>query len=205
MGERMTKTPTTQPVTVSRRYPAAPLVGVAAVVIDARGRLLLVKRGRPPRTGSWGLPGGLLDLGERLVDGARREVYEETGVEADIRDVVGTFEPLELDGEGRIEYHYVVIDFWAHYVRGQASAQDDAADVAWASIDELDFYDLSPEIARRTRVRPCRLAGRRLSPRLAHPPRQQYPESAGSIQTCVALFLPRHPSCVETQQRAYYP
>ncbi len=146
MGERMTNDP---------NHPAGHCVTPLSCGPSGRrrsrrhrrpdGRLLLVKRGRPPRAGSWGLPGGLLDLGERLADGARREVYEETGVEADVRDVVGTFEPLELDGEGRIEYHYVVIDFWAHYVRGQASAQDDADDVAWASIDELDLYDLNTE------------------------------------------------------------
>lgn len=135
----------TQPVTVSRRYPAAPLVGVAAVVIGHDGRALLVKRGRPPRAGTWGLPGGLLDLGERLADGAHREVMEETGIEADIRDVIGTFEPLERDHDGRIEYHYVVIDFWAAYVSGEPHAHDDADEVAWVALTELDGYDLNPE------------------------------------------------------------
>lgn len=141
----MTRSPDPQPVTARRRYPEAPLVGVAAVVIDAGGRVLLVKRGRPPRAGSWGLPGGLLDLGERLRDGARREVLEETGVEAEIRDVVGTFEPLEFDSDGRVEYHYVVIDFWAQYICGDPSAQDDADDVTWAAAHDLDRFDLSPE------------------------------------------------------------
>ena len=60
----------TKPITAQRRYPQAPLVGAAAAVFDAAGRVLLVRRGRPPRQGQWGLPGGLLDLGERLVDGA---------------------------------------------------------------------------------------------------------------------------------------
>ena len=62
----------TQPVTARRRYPDAPLVGVAAAVFNAAGEVLLAKRSRPPRAGSWGLPGGLLDLGETLEDGARR-------------------------------------------------------------------------------------------------------------------------------------
>ena len=141
----MSNAPTTQPVTVQRRYPQAPLVGVAAVVIDEGGRVLLVKRGSPPRAGSWGLPGGLLDLGERLADGARREVYEETGIVADVKEIVGTFEPLQLDSQGRIEYHYVVIDFWAQYVRGDACAQDDADDVIWAGAGELDRFHLNEE------------------------------------------------------------
>ena len=135
----------TQPVTISRRYPQAPMVGAAAAVLDDSGRMLLVKRGRPPRAGTWGLPGGLLDLGERLADGARREVLEETGVECDVREVVDTFEPLQIDDDGRIEYHYIVIDFWARYIRGQAVAQDDADDVAWVSLDELDEYELNAE------------------------------------------------------------
>ncbi len=135
----------TQPVTASRRYPSAPMVGVAAAVIRDDGEMLLVKRGHPPRAGTWGLPGGLLDLGEKLVDGARREVLEETGVQCDVRDVVGTFEPLELDDEGRIEYHYVVIDFWARYVGGVPDAKDDAADVAWVGVDKLGDYEIAGE------------------------------------------------------------
>ena len=138
----------TQPVTAPRRYPAAPMVGVAAVVIDTQGRVLLVKRGQPPRAGSWGLPGGLLELGERLADGVRREVQEETGVESEVRDVVGTFEPIQLDSQGRIEYHYVVVDFWARYIDGEACAQDDADAVAWASLHELDRYRLSDDTRR---------------------------------------------------------
>jgi 8-oxo-dGTP diphosphatase len=140
--------PATQPVTAQRRYPAAPLVGVAAAVIDTQGRVLLVKRGRPPRAGSWGLPGGLLDLGERLTDGASREVQEETGVEIEVKDVVGTFEPIQLDEQGRIEYHYVVIDFWARHIRGEPRAQDDADAVAWVSQQHLDHYHLSADTRR---------------------------------------------------------
>ncbi len=135
----------TQPVTLSRRYPDAPMVGVAAAVIRDDGHILLVKRGRPPRAGTWGLPGGLLDLGEKLAAGAQREVLEETGVLCDVHEVVGAFEPLVLDDDGRIEYHYIVIDFWASYVSGQPKASDDAADVAWAAIDELDDYEVNDE------------------------------------------------------------
>lgn len=148
MSERSGDTPQSvenRPVTTRRRYPAAPLVGVAAAVVNEEGRMLLVKRGRPPRAGSWGLPGGLLDLGERLAHGAQREVLEETGVVCDVKDVVGTFEPLVVDDDGQIEYHYVVIDFWASYVSGEAVAQDDADDVAWVSRFELDEYELNEE------------------------------------------------------------
>jgi ADP-ribose pyrophosphatase YjhB (NUDIX family) len=122
-----------------------PVVGAAAAVFDAAGRVLLVQRGRPPRVGQWGLPGGMLELGERLADAAAREVREECGVEIAIGGVAGVFEPVTRDDQGRIEYHYVVIDFWAHYVRGDACAGDDAAGVAWVALDEVEAYALLPE------------------------------------------------------------
>jgi len=133
------------PHPVRRRYPDAPLVGVAAAVFDAAGRVLLVQRGRPPRAGSWGLPGGLLEVGESLVAGVRREVREECGVEIAVGDVAGVFEPITRDEEGRVEYHYVVIDFWASWLSGEAHPHDDAAAVAWAAIDALDAYNLLPD------------------------------------------------------------
>ena len=135
----------TRPVTLNRRYPEAPLVGVAAVIFDRAGRVLLVKRGRPPRAGTWGLPGGLLDLGERLVDGVRREVREECGVEIEVGGLLAAFEPMQWDDEGRLEYHYVVLDYWARLVSGEAAASDDAAALAWVRREELDRYTLSAD------------------------------------------------------------
>lgn len=135
----------TTPVTLPRRYPSAPLVGVAAAVFNDTGEVLMVKRGRPPGKGDWGLPGGLLDLGETLKAGAAREVREECNVEIDVGEVVATFEPLFWDNEGRVEYHYVVIDFWATYLSGEAHAQDDADEVAWIAMGALGAYNLKIE------------------------------------------------------------
>lgn len=135
-------------VAVQRRYPVAPLVGVAAAVFDDAGRVLLVQRGRPPRAGSWGLPGGLLDVGERLAEGAAREVREECGIEIAVGAIAGVFEPITYDAAGRIEYHYVVVDFWASYVRGAITASDDAAAVAWATLHELAAYQVHPDSQR---------------------------------------------------------
>ena len=132
-------------MSIRRQYPDAPLVGAAAAVFDHSGRVLLIQRGRPPRRGGWGLPGGMLDLGERLSEAAAREVREECGVEIAVGGVAGVFEPITLDDGGRIEYHYVVIDFWASYVAGEAVAGDDAAAVAWVSLDDLAPYALLPE------------------------------------------------------------
>lgn len=135
----------TEPIRVERRYPPAPLVGVGVVVFNAVGEVLLIKRGRPPRAGQWSLPGGLVDLGERLAEAARREVAEECAVQIELGGLLTTFEPIERDAEGRIEYHYVVIDYWARHLSGEPVAQDDAAAVAWASLSQLASLSLRHE------------------------------------------------------------
>ncbi|MCB9161202.1 MAG: NUDIX domain-containing protein [Caldilineaceae bacterium] len=132
---------------IPRRYPPVPLVGVAAAVFDATGHVLLVQRGQPPRQGQWGLPGGLLDLGERLETGVRREVREECGIEIEVMDLVAAFEPIQRDDAGRVEYHYVVLDYWARHVSGTAVAADDAAALAWVTQDGLDAFHLSADTA----------------------------------------------------------
>ncbi|MCB0063444.1 MAG: NUDIX hydrolase [Caldilineaceae bacterium] len=137
--------PQTEPIRVERRYPAAPLVGVGVVVINAQGEILLAQRSKPPRQGEWSLPGGLIDLGEQLVDAAKREVWEECAVEIEIGGLIAPFEPIVRDKAGRIEYHYVILDFWAIYVRGEAVAQDDASAVAWATTEALEQFHLLPD------------------------------------------------------------
>ncbi len=135
----------TRKVTLNRRYPEAPLVGTAATVFDADGRVLLVQRGHAPRKGHWGLPGGLLDLGERLEEGVRREVREECAIEINVGGIVTTYESLNWDDDGGLEYHYIVIEYWATLHSGEACAADDAAALAWADYAVLDDYALSPE------------------------------------------------------------
>jgi ADP-ribose pyrophosphatase YjhB (NUDIX family) len=137
--------PTTTPITVSRRYPGAPLVGVGVAIYNEQGDLLLVQRGRPPGKGTWGLPGGLLDLGEKVAAAARREIREELGIPIVLGGLVTTFESIYRDGEGKVEYHYVVLEYWARYVSGTPVAQDDAAAVAWVSAADFDAYGLTAQ------------------------------------------------------------
>ena len=141
----------TFPVTISREYPPAPMVAVAAVVLDDAGSVLMVERGRPPAQGLWALPGGLLDLGEAVRDGVVREVREETGAEIEIVELLDLFEPIHRDADGRIHYHFVVIDFWAHFRGGTVAPDDDADQAAWVSLETLD--DLPMEEATRRVVR----------------------------------------------------
>ncbi|MFB3777054.1 MAG: NUDIX hydrolase [Bryobacteraceae bacterium] len=122
-----------------RRYPAQPVVGVGAVVVR-RGRVLMVERGRAPMKGYWSLPGGVVKPGERLRDGIRREVKEETGIEVQPLGVGEVFERLLRDGRGRVEYHYVLIDYLCRAVGGRLRAADDANSARWIPLDDLGRY-----------------------------------------------------------------
>jgi 8-oxo-dGTP diphosphatase len=122
-------------------------VGVGGVVIS-RGRVLIVRRGSPPLQGEWSIPGGMLEVGETVVEGVRRELAEETGVEASVHGVIEVFERISLDAEGKPVYHYVVLDHFCELVRGEARAGSDVTDVAWVSEVDLEKYSLTPSATR---------------------------------------------------------
>ena len=134
-----------------REYPPVPRVGVGAVVVDG-GRVLLVRRGRPPGVGKWSLPGGLVRLGESSEDAVRREVGEECGLSVRVGGLVGHADRIIRDRDGRIQYHYVLLDFLATRVDGVARAGSDAAQVRWTAPEELAGLDategLEPMIRR---------------------------------------------------------
>ncbi len=111
-------------------------VGVAGVVWNAAGQVLLIRRRNPPRAGQWSLPGGRLELGERLEDGVRREVREETGVEIEILGLCGVAEIPDAAALGR-PGHFVLIDYSARAVGGTLAAGDDAAEAAWFAPERL--------------------------------------------------------------------
>jgi 8-oxo-dGTP diphosphatase len=126
-----------------RTYPSRPFAGVGAVVWDGR-QVLLERRGRPPAEGSWALPGGLIELGETAGAALQREVYEECGIQVEAGPILGLFEPIQRDPDGRIRYHFMVVDFLAYYVSGELRAGDDASEVRWVLPDDLGQYDLAP-------------------------------------------------------------
>ena len=95
---------------MEREYPAAPLVGVAAVVL-CEDEILLVRRGREPLRGMWSLPGGLLELGETTEEGIAREVLEETGLRVRPAQIVTTVDRILRDENGVVRYHYVLVEW----------------------------------------------------------------------------------------------
>ncbi len=119
----------------------APQVAVAAVVFDDRGRVLLVERGRPPGAGLWTVPGGRLELGESLAAGVAREVREETGLEVEVDELVAVVERSSLSPP--TPYHYVILDYLAHYRGGEPRAGSDARAARFCAEDELAALPLT--------------------------------------------------------------
>lgn len=128
-------------------YPNRPLIGIGVVVFKD-DRVLLIRRGKPPRQGQWSLPGGRQRLGERIDEAAAREVREETGLEITVGGLVDVLDSITRDDQGAVEYHYTLIDLLAEWRAGEARAGHDAADVAWADPADLGPYALWSETER---------------------------------------------------------
>lgn len=120
----------------NREYPDLPRVGVGAVVLR-ENRVLLVRRGAAPARGLWAIPGGGLRLGENLQEGAEREILEETGIVIRAGAPVFTCDSFEKDEDGRVRFHYVVVDVTADYVSGEVKGADDALEARWVSPGEI--------------------------------------------------------------------
>ncbi len=132
-------------------YPNRPLVGVGVVAVKD-GRVLLIRRGKPPRAGAWSLPGGRQRLGETVRETARRELREETGVEAEVTALLDVVDSITRDDDGAIAYHYTLVDFLAEWRDGEARAGGDAVEAVWADPGDLGPYELWDEPRRLIRL-----------------------------------------------------
>lgn len=123
-----------------QEYSKKPLVGVGAFIVK-NNKVLLVKRANEPNKGKWSIPGGVVKLGESLIDALKREIFEETGLEIEALDVACVSEEIVRDNTG-IKFHYVIIDFFAKVVGGELRVGSDAEDAKWISFDELDEVEI---------------------------------------------------------------
>ena len=130
---------------MKRDYPERPIIGVGAIIVSD-GRVLLVRRATEPLKGEWSIPGGVLELGEKLHDGLRREALEETGLQVEPQDVLEVFDSIFSDEQGRTQYHFVLIDYRCRVLGGEARAGSDVSAVKWVTAAELDQLGLRESI-----------------------------------------------------------
>lgn len=132
---------------MSREYPAWPIVGIGIVVLRP-GEVLLVRRGRPPNVGAWSLPGGAQELGETAEQAARRELAEETGLSVGALLLAANVDSIHRDPDGRVRYHYTILDFAARWEGGEPTPGGDITEVAWARFERFDDFKLWSEARR---------------------------------------------------------
>lgn len=118
------------------------MVGVGAVILKGN-QVVLVKRAHEPLKGEWSLPGGAVELGETLAEALAREVYEETGLDVRVGPVIEVLDRVHRGTDGRVEYHFILIDYLCTPNGGDLGAGSDAAEVCWASVDDLASYRLA--------------------------------------------------------------
>ncbi len=130
-----------------RSYPKTPLVGVGVLTFNSEQKILLVQRGNEPAKSLWSLPGGLVELGERVRDAGIREVKEECNIDIEPLDVISVVDLILQDSDGKVKYHYVLIDYLAKFISGELRPQSDVIAAEWFSQQQLAELDI-PEVTR---------------------------------------------------------
>jgi ADP-ribose pyrophosphatase YjhB (NUDIX family) len=132
-----------------RRYPSRPIVAVGAVILLGDGAdqaVVIARRGHEPHAGVWSLPGGAVDAGETLIEAVAREAREETGLVVTPVDVVGVFDEIVRDSDGRARYHYVIVDYLCRAIGGVLGAADDAREVEAVPVGRIENRGLGPRV-----------------------------------------------------------
>jgi len=127
---------------LGREYPERPIVGAGALMIE-NGKLLLIKRGAKPGQGRWSIPGGIVELGERVQDAIIREVKEECGLDIEVEGLMDVFDSITRDEKGRIQYQFVVVNFLAKIRGGILKNADDVLEARWVQLNEVEEYNLT--------------------------------------------------------------
>lgn len=154
---------------MDRRYPQQPMVGVGAIIFR-EDQVLLVQRGGEPAKGKWSLPGGLVELGESLHDAVSREVLEEVGLPVEVLDLVVVLDRVIFDEQGKIQYHYVLLDFLCqaehHKTPIPASDALNCRFVPLCDLSEMNLTDGTTEVIKQAFVKQREPSRRVYDPRL---------------------------------------
>jgi len=127
---------------LGRLYPDKPIVGIGAIIV-CDGKMLLEKRKNDPGKGRWSVPGGVVELGENVTQTVIREVKEETGLDVAEPEHIDVVDQITRDENGRIKYHFVIIDYLVNLKGGTLNAASDADKLEWVSLDDVEKYDLT--------------------------------------------------------------
>jgi 8-oxo-dGTP diphosphatase len=138
------------PLARPSEYPDHPVVGVGGVVL-VDNRVVLIRRANEPRKGEWSIPGGKLEVGESLAEGVRRELREETGLDVEVGELIEAFDRVFRDAEGRVRFHYVILDFLCSVRSGRPTAGGDAQEIALVGEAELAGFALNEAVLRVVR------------------------------------------------------
>ena len=130
---------------MKREYPESPIVGVGGVIFDGAS-VLLAKRGQEPAKGTWSLPGGAVELGEKLIDALKREIREEIGIEIQVGGLIRVLDRIIQDEERRIRYHYVIVDYWGWKTSGEPKPGSDTSDICFVPLEEIQKKDIHREV-----------------------------------------------------------
>ena len=139
-----------------REYPQAPIVAVGVIIRGQEpaneDRIVLIRRNKEPAKGLWTFPGGAVELGESVRDAARREAREETGLEVRLGEVALVLDHVARDPNGRVRYHYIIIDYHAEPLGGDLRPGTDVSEARWAGLEDLEdleMTDKAEEVARQ--------------------------------------------------------
>jgi 8-oxo-dGTP diphosphatase len=134
-------------VLVKKLYPEHPVAGVGAIILQ-EGKLLLEKRGHEPAKGKWSIPGGTVELGETLETAVIRETKEETCLDVEEPRLVDVVDQMDLDEQGKVKYHFVILDYIVKVKAGVPKAESDADELQWVPLEEVETFNLTGSFRR---------------------------------------------------------
>jgi 8-oxo-dGTP diphosphatase len=133
-------------VSDDRSYPDRPYLAVSAAIVRA-GKILVVRRARPPAHGLFTLPGGVVEVGETLAEAVMREVREETGLTIEPVALAGFRETVVRDAQDRVERHFVILCFAARWQAGEPVLNEELSEAFWLAPAELADLKTTPGLA----------------------------------------------------------